>query len=260
MSLNDILKWFSRVPNSVLSEVLEQVGVSIKDVSNRDDMLKTVTVEVLAIGVEDLLDKLDVSTRAQLVPNKSLTREELEELVKRDILRFLERLSPELVLQVAKTVGISLDNNDAEPARVRLFEEIVLLGTEGFLDLQAESALANVRDVFGVAASVSGKLQLVDALMVRIFDLKPAAVSEKKSGGSARRRAANNNVKGKQAEPVAASAPEPHQKKQKQSFANRTEISKLKVADLRSYCESNGLSVDGLKGDLIERVWANQKK
>jgi hypothetical protein len=178
-------------------------------------------------------------------------QEDLEAHVKQDIYAFLQRLSSDLVLHVARLVGISAV--DADSSRVKLFEEIVLLGTEGFLDLQEDSTLSTISGVFGVAPVV-GKVQQVEALMVHIFNLR--SVPEKKGGGSARRRAGESS-KTKQQEA------EPSQKKQKKPslhFASKSEVSKLKVAELRAHCEASSLSSEGLKTDLVDRLWSYVSK
>lgn len=139
---------------------------------------------------------------------------------------------------------------------MKLFEEIVLLGTEGFLDLQEDSTLSTISGVFGVAP-VAGKVQQVEALMVHIFNLR--SVPEKKSGGSARRRANNAGESSKAKQQEA----EPSQKKQKKpsvQFASKSEVSKLKVADLRAHCEASSLSSEGLKTDLVDRLWSYVSK
>jgi hypothetical protein len=242
--LGDFLKSFSKASVELLTASLKDVGASVVS-SEKDDLLKATTVEMLSIGVEDLLDKCGAGMRAQL-SKKPLTQEELEAVVKKDIYAFLESLSSDLVVELSKAVGIA-SVSDADNARLKLFEEIVLLGAEGFLDLQEEKTLSSLCQLLGLAAP-GNKLQQVEALMVHIFSLK--SVPEKKGGGSARRKA---NVKGKEAEPP--------QKKQKQpTFSSKSEVSKLKVGELRAFCEAEGLSTEGLKPDLVDRVWAAQKK
>ena len=239
--LGDVLRSFSSFSLALLSQALQSVGAE-EISSTKDDCLRAATVEVLSIGVEDLLDKVtDLSLRAKL-SKKPSSAEELEAVVKKDIFAFLQTLSDEVALELAGAVGIS-GAGDADAARVKLFEEIVLLGAEGFFDLQEEMTLKEMCTVVNASGGSSSKVQMVESLMVRIFNLKSAP--EKKVGSS--RRRANEAVA-------------PVQKKQKQqTFASKSDVNKMKVGELRALCESSGLPTDGLKPDLVDRVWENFK-
>ncbi len=239
MSLSDFLKPFSALPASDLGRALQLVGCTPEAGANSDDLLRLLSAEVLAIGVEDLLQRASEATRAELGARSA---EELEARVKQDLVGFLEALPPALVRQLASEAGMrGGDESAAEPLRARLFEETVLLGAEGFLELQDEALLRALLGLAGAALPANdGRASLVEALMVRLFDLRerePAAAAV-----------------------AAASAAQPAAKKARPAFASRSEVARLKVAELRAHCQERGLSADGLKADLVERLWAAAQK
>lgn len=63
--LGDILKHFNLLSPELLTNALKQVG-AVVSLTAKEDLLQAATVEMLAIGVEDLLNKLDEETRAKL--------------------------------------------------------------------------------------------------------------------------------------------------------------------------------------------------
>jgi hypothetical protein len=224
MSLSDFLRPFAALPKTDLVRVLTMAGYEEEE-GDSDDLLRTVSAELLAIGVEDLLQRASDGTRAALGAQSA---EELETRVKKDLVGFLEGLPPALVRQFASEAGIQGEEAEAEQLRVRLFEETVLLGAEGLLALQDDAMLRTLLGLAGAAvpAAGGGNSSLVEALMVRLFNLRDR---------------------------------EPAAKKARPAFASKSEVAKLKVAELRALCQERGLATDGLKGDLVDRVWGAQK-
>ncbi len=222
MSLSDVLKPFAALSAEDVAAALTRAGCAPKAGATGEELLRLVSVEVLAIGVEDLLQKASEGTRA-LLGGKAA--EDEESRAKKDIVAYLEGLPSAAVRQLAAEAGIKTDEAEAELLRVRLFEETVLLGAEGFLDLQDEALLATLRAKVGAKSGAAGvsKERVVEAIMVKMFNLKER---------------------------------EPAAKKAKPAFASKSEVAKLRVAELKVYCEENGLPSAGLKAELVERIWA----
>ena len=218
MSLSEVLQVFSRLTVAQLSQTLAKAAVPVGDAS-AEELLKRVSIEVLAIGVEDLLD------RGKAARNGEDERVQLEERVKRDLPGWLESQTGETLRQMGRDLGLEAEEASEEELRVRMMEETVLLGTEGFLDLQESAMLEELERVVGAEAEAGDtKQQQVEKIMVKIFHLKPRQAKKKRA----------------------------------RLYVTKTDVAKLKVAELRQYCQENGMAESGLKADLVERVWNNE--
>ena len=275
--------------SKVLFAVLEQIESVPEngESSNSETLLQQLLVEVLAIGVEELVDRLQSATVQSLAlktsGKKSAKKEAIESVIKESVLGFLNTVSDELALQLAQDAGISTEDSTADLARVMLFDEIVMLGMEGVL------GLVDHRLLMTLATGALGKAKgddcsLIEQLMVHIFHLETdasGASPRKNKGGSSRR--ARNRILQKESDKEKKKPTPPKQpneendddddddedvapseeakstqkrpRKTEKLFQNKTEVHKKRVAELRDFCEANDLTTDGKKADLVARVW-----
>lgn len=157
---------------------------------------------------------------------------------------------------------------------------MVLLGTEGLLDLQSKATLQQLASAVAgqVVPPARAKLQLVEAVMIRIFSLQPP---EQQRTEQARRQSGKRRPRAPspEADAPADSAKKPRGSgrrppKQEQedegqddsgadeeadaveadAGLTRTSVAAMRVAELRDYCVRHNLATLGLKAELVERV------
>lgn len=201
-----------------------------------------------------------------------------------------------MLKKIARDAGIQdATKLDADLLRVKIFEETLLLGCAGYLEAQHKPTLVKFVELLFAGISDSGhygsktKQHLVELIMCNVFSLSPPAegegdeekgdeeeeVSVEEKKGSKKR--GKERTSGRRSQERNARRDEDEKDEQgddneggsedgddddDESVSSvlqhhRSAVSRMKVAELRSYCAQYGLDEEGLKVDLVERVFGH---
>jgi len=220
VNTTEIEKAIKKLSEGTLKDVLKQFGSEAS--GSKDELLKKYQSNVVKVGLKNFLGKLskeDIeSTRKALKvktdENDKKLVEAIEEHLTDEIPSLLDNSSDELLTSFCKT--LNLDPSERANMVKHISDELLLTGMESFLKrlpLNILKAHANEMNL----TSSGNKSQVVERLMVHIFELEPL-VEETESGDKKKGKGKSNAKETKEKK-----TKETKEKKTKESKEEKTE-------------------------------------
>jgi len=251
-----------------LGDVLKQSGKEVPE--DKETLLAGYLSTVLNEGLKNFLHKLsgktlkDTCKSFELKSNASDTQLQKslgQALVDKGISGLLSKVDLALLKNYSSLLGLDSTDNEEE-LKKQVSDEVMLTGMESFLNTLSLPLLkAHCTEMNLDFKSSPQKKDLVDKLMVHIFELEPLEETKKEKEKSPKTKEKKEKQSKKETK-------EPKQKPKREAWVappldtiakgqNDTYTAlfdHFNIPDLHKFCKEKGLKVSGKKKEIIKRI------
>jgi len=275
MSTQEIDKAIEKLDITTLKESL--ITLKVPCDSEKDILRQRYQESVLTVGLKNFIHKLkpiDIQNvcKAMKIPDSEKeVMEALEDVaIKNGINGLVEAVDGDLLKNFCETLG--LDCSDATDMKKQIADEVMLTGMESLLNRLSKILLQKHASEMGIKSS-GEKKELVERLMVHIFELEPLEEIEKTKIKPKKEKKKKKELESKptKKEKKPKEKKEPQEKKEpvkrekfvappldticKGKYDSYTALyDNFNLPDLVNYCKQEDLKTTGKKKDVIKRM------